>query len=51
MERKEFIIAVDSLTDRELRQLFNFVFEEFKKEDKDDLLQEEIENIKNQRNL
>ncbi|MFW5985434.1 MAG: hypothetical protein ACOCQ1_04045 [Halanaerobiaceae bacterium] len=51
MERKEFIKKVDLLTDRELRQLFNFVFEVLEEEGKLELLEEEIDNIKNQRNL
>jgi len=51
MERKEFIKNVDMLTDRELRQLFNFIYQYFEERDKDDLLQEEIEGIKDQRNL
>jgi len=51
MDRKEFIKAVDNLSDRELRQLFNFIFVFFEEEDKDDLLEDEIKNIKNQRKL
>ena len=51
MDRKEFIIEVDSLTDRELRQLFNFIFRTFEEEEKTELLKEEIESIKEQRNI
>ncbi|MFW6007175.1 MAG: hypothetical protein ACOCQ5_04225 [Halanaerobiales bacterium] len=51
MDRKEFIKSVDMLTDRELRQLFNFIYQFFEERDKDDLLKDEIDSIKDQRNL
>ncbi len=51
MDRKEFIKAVDNLSDRELRQLFSFIYAYFEEEGKDSLLEEEINNIKNQRKL
>ena len=51
MERKEFIKEVDALTERELRQLFNFIFQFFEERDKEELLREEIDGIKDQRNL
>ena len=37
MDRKEFIIEIDDMSDRKLRQLLNFVYEEFEKADKVDL--------------
>ncbi|GEM_PF-1307985 len=51
MERKEFIKKVDKLTERELRQLFNFVYEIMENHDNLDLLEEEINSIKGQRNM
>lgn len=51
MERKEFIKKVDQLSERELRQLFNFVYQIFEDEEKLDLLEEEINSIKGQRNI
>ncbi|HMA60734.1 MAG TPA: hypothetical protein VKN64_10595 [Halanaerobiales bacterium] len=46
MDRKEFIIEIDGMSDRKLRQLLNFVYEEFEKEDKVDLLKDKIDEIK-----
>lgn len=46
MDRKEFIIEIDDMSDRKLRQLLNFVYEEFEKADKVDLLKEKIDEIK-----
>lgn len=46
MDRKEFIIEIDDMSDRKLRQLLNFVYEEFEKEDKVDLLKDKISEIK-----
>ena len=46
MDRKEFIIEIDDMSDRKLRQLLNFVYEQFEKEDKVDLLKEKIDEIK-----
>ncbi len=51
MERKQFIKEVDNLSDRELRQLFNFIFVFFDENENTDRLEEEIENIKQQRKL
>ncbi len=51
MDRKDFIKKMDMLTDRELRQLFNFVFENFEKEGKLDILEDAIDTIKDQRNI
>ncbi|MFO7814219.1 MAG: hypothetical protein R6V14_00515 [Halanaerobiales bacterium] len=46
MDRKEFIVEIDGMSDRKLRQLLNFVYEEFEKANKLDLLQEKIDEIK-----
>ncbi|MDZ7671963.1 MAG: hypothetical protein U5K53_03865 [Halanaerobiales bacterium] len=46
MERKDFIVAIDQMSDRKLRQLLNFVYEQFEKDDKVDLLQDKIDEIK-----
>ncbi len=46
MDRKEFIIAIDDMSDRKLRQLLNFVYEEFKKDERVDLLKDKIDEIK-----
>lgn len=46
MDRKEFIIEIDDMSDRKLRQLLNFVYEQFEKEDKVDLLKGKIDEIK-----
>ncbi len=46
MERKDFIVEVDGMSDRKLRQLLNFVYEEFEKDEKLDLLQDKIDEIK-----
>ncbi|HKL12418.1 MAG TPA: hypothetical protein VJ907_02300 [Halanaerobiales bacterium] len=46
MDRKEFIIEIDDMSDRKLRQLLNFVYEQFEKEDKVDLLKDKIDEIK-----
>lgn len=46
MDRKEFIVEIDVMSDRKLRQLLNFVYEEFEKEDKVDLLKDKIDEIK-----
>ncbi|MFW6007539.1 MAG: hypothetical protein ACOC4G_10465 [Bacillota bacterium] len=51
MDRKEFIKSVDMLSDRELRQLFNFIYQFFEEREQDNLLEEEINSIKDQRNL
>jgi hypothetical protein len=46
MERKDFIVAIDQMSDRKLRQLLNFVYEQFEKDDKVELLQDKIDEIK-----
>ncbi|MGM0446594.1 MAG: hypothetical protein ACQEQH_09300 [Bacillota bacterium] len=46
MERKDFIVEIDQMSDRKLRQLLNFVYEQFEKDDKVGLLQDKIEEIK-----
>lgn len=46
MERKDFIIEIDNMSDRKLRQLLNFVYEQFEKEDKVELLNDKIKEIK-----
>ena len=46
MDRKEFIIAIDDMSDRKLRQLLNFVYEEFEKDERVDLLKDKIDEIK-----
>lgn len=46
MDRKDFIIEIDNMSDRKLRQLLNFVYEEFEKEDKVELLNDKIKEIK-----
>ncbi|MBS3811514.1 MAG: hypothetical protein KGY44_06610 [Halanaerobiales bacterium] len=46
MDRKEFIIAIDDMSDRKLRQLLNFVYEEFEKDEKVNLLKDKIDEIK-----
>ena len=51
MDRKDFIVKVDQLSDRELRQLFSFVYEILDENDEIDQLAEEIDSIINQRNI
>jgi len=46
VDRKEFIIAIDDMSDRKLRQLLNFVYEEFEKDERVDLLKDKIDEIK-----
>ncbi|MCF8009073.1 MAG: hypothetical protein K9K32_04850 [Halanaerobiales bacterium] len=46
MERKDFIIEIDNMSDRKLRQLLNFVYEQFEKEGKVELLDDKIKEIK-----
>jgi hypothetical protein len=46
MERKDFIVEIDQMSDRKLRQLLNFVYEQFEKDNKVDLLQDKINEIK-----
>jgi hypothetical protein len=46
MERKDFIVEIDQMSDRKLRQLLNFVYEQFEKDNKVDLLQDKIDEIK-----
>lgn len=46
MERKDFIVEIDQMSDRKLRQLLNFVYEQFEKDGKVDLLQDKIDEIK-----
>jgi len=46
VDRKEFIIAIDDMSDRKLRQLLNFVYEEFEKDEKVNLLKDKIDEIK-----
>lgn len=51
MDRKDFIKDVDTLTDRELRKLLNFIYKDYEENEKLDQLEEKVENIKVQRNM